>query len=81
MRALYKAPTDAKFHQLNIPNDLHTMQELVGGYIEALTVKENSHEEATKRGLESFFMRLLSNLSLSRKNRLNQKLERWRAKC
>lgn len=38
MRALYKAPTDAKFHQLNIPNELHPMQELVGGYIETLTV-------------------------------------------
>ena len=38
MRALYKAPNDMKFHQLNIPNELHTMQELVGGYIETLTV-------------------------------------------
>lgn len=37
MRALYKAPTDPKFHQLNIPNELHPMQELVGGYIETLT--------------------------------------------
>lgn len=38
MRALYKAPTDDKFHQLNIPNDLHTLQKLVGGHIETLTV-------------------------------------------
>ena len=38
MRALYKAPNDMKFHQLNIPNELHPMQELVGGYIETLTV-------------------------------------------
>ena len=39
MRALYKAPNDAKFHQLNIPNELHPMQELVGGYIETLTAR------------------------------------------
>lgn len=38
MRVLYKRPADVGFRQLNIPNDLHTMQELVGGYIETLTV-------------------------------------------
>ena len=38
MRALYKAPTDDKFHQLNIPNDPHAIQELVGGYIETVTL-------------------------------------------
>lgn len=38
MRVLYKRPADDKFHQLNIPNDLHTLQELVGGYIETVTL-------------------------------------------
>ena len=38
MRALYKAPTDDKFRQLNIPNDLLAIQELVGGYIETVTL-------------------------------------------
>ena len=38
MRVLYKRPADDKFHQLNIPNDLHAIQELVGGYIETVTL-------------------------------------------
>lgn len=38
MRILYKAPTDQKFRQLNVANDLHTLQELVGGYIETVTL-------------------------------------------
>ena len=38
MRALYKAPEDTKFRQILVPNDLHTLQELVGGgYIETVT--------------------------------------------
>lgn len=39
MRALYKAPDDTKFRQILVPNDLHTLQELVGGYIETVTVR------------------------------------------
>ena len=40
MRALYKAPDSTKFHQILAPNDLHTLQELVGGgYIETVTVR------------------------------------------
>lgn len=38
MRVLYKRPADVGFRQLNIDNDLHAIQELVGGYIETLTV-------------------------------------------
>jgi hypothetical protein len=41
MRALYRAPDDTKFRQLLVPNDLHTLQELVGGYIETVTVQVN----------------------------------------
>ena len=37
MRALYKAPDDTKFRQILVPNELHTLQELVGGYIETVT--------------------------------------------
>lgn len=39
MRALYKAPDDTKFRQILVPNDLHTLQDLVGGYIETVTVR------------------------------------------
>lgn len=39
MRALYKAPDDTKFRQILVPNELHTLQELVGGYIETVTVQ------------------------------------------
>ena len=38
MRVLYKSPADDKFRQLNVPNDLHAIQELVGGYIETVTL-------------------------------------------
>ena len=38
MRALYKAPDDTKFRQILVPNELHPLQELVGGYIETVTV-------------------------------------------
>ena len=38
MRVLYKRPADVGFRQLNIDNDLHALQKLVGGYIETLTV-------------------------------------------
>ena len=39
MRALYKAPDDTKFRQILVPNELHPLQELVGGYIETVTVQ------------------------------------------
>lgn len=39
MRALYKAPDDTKFRQILVPNGLHPLQELVGGYIETVTVQ------------------------------------------
>lgn len=38
MRVLYKRPADVGFRQLNIDNDLHALQKLVGGYIETLTL-------------------------------------------
>ena len=38
MRVLYKSPIDKGFRQLNIPNDLHAIQELAGGYIETVTL-------------------------------------------
>lgn len=37
MRALYKSPGDKSFRQILVPNDLHTLQDLVGGYIETVT--------------------------------------------
>ena len=37
MRALYKIPSSTKFHQILVPNDLHTLQDQVGGYIETVT--------------------------------------------
>lgn len=37
MRALYKAPDDTKFRQILVPNELHPLQELVGGHIETVT--------------------------------------------
>ena len=39
MRALYKAPDDTKFRQILVPNERHPLQELVGGYIETVTVQ------------------------------------------
>lgn len=40
MKAIIKAPGQ-KPQQIVIPNDLHTLQELVGGYIEAVTINED----------------------------------------
>lgn len=39
MRVLYKTPGTPSFRQLLVPNDLHTLQDLVGGYIETVTVQ------------------------------------------
>ena len=41
MRALYKAPDDTKFRQILVPNERYPLQELVGGYIETVTVQVN----------------------------------------
>ena len=41
MRALYKTPDDTKFRQILVPNERHPLQELVGGYIETVTVQVN----------------------------------------
>lgn len=38
MRALYKAPTDTGFHEIVVPNILKTLQELVHGNIETVTL-------------------------------------------
>lgn len=38
MRALYKEPGRTTFREILIPNDLRTLQQLVGGYIETVTI-------------------------------------------
>lgn len=38
MRVLLKQPSDDKFRQIVVPNDLDTLQEIVGGYIEQVTL-------------------------------------------
>ena len=42
MRALYKTPTDESFHQIVVPNELKVLQDLVGGYIETVTMTMDS---------------------------------------
>lgn len=42
MRALYKAPTYTGFHEIVVPNKLETLQELVGGHIETVTMTMDS---------------------------------------
>ena len=42
MRALYKAPTDTGFREIVVPNKLEVLQELVGGYIETVTMTMDS---------------------------------------
>ena len=42
MRALYKSPTDTGFREIVVPNKLETLQELVGGYIETVTMTMDS---------------------------------------
>lgn len=42
MRVLYKRPADAGFKQLNIDNDLHELQKLVGGRIEAVFISRDA---------------------------------------
>ncbi len=38
MKAIIKAPNEAVGHHVVVPNDLHTFQSLVGGYIETVPV-------------------------------------------
>lgn len=42
MRALYKAPTGTGFREIVVPNKLETLQELVGGHIETVTMTMDS---------------------------------------
>lgn len=42
MRALYKAPTDTGFREIVVQNKLEVLQELVGGYIETVTMTTDS---------------------------------------
>ncbi len=55
MRALYKAPTDTGFHEIVVPNKLKVLQELVGGYIETVTLATDAciicNEEGRLLGL------------------------------
>ena len=57
MRALYKAPDDTKFRQILVPNQLHPLQELVGGCIETVTARTDPrvvlicNEEGIPKGL------------------------------
>ena len=57
MRALLKNPRDERFHPIVVPNELNTLQELVGGgYIETVTVATDAciicNEEGRIKGLE-----------------------------
>ena len=42
MRALLKSPSDKGFREIIVPNQLHPLQELVGGYIETVTIAEDA---------------------------------------
>lgn len=50
MRALYKAPTDTGFREIVVPNKLEVLQELVGGYIETVTMTMDSCIIVNKEG-------------------------------
>ena len=56
MRALVKNPGDEGFRQIVVPNDLHTLQQLVDGYIETVTFASDAcvicNEEGRLKGLE-----------------------------
>lgn len=55
MRALYKTPADAGFREIIVENKLKPLQDLVGGYIETVTMTMNSclicNEEGRLLGL------------------------------
>lgn len=42
MKALLKNPHDKGFHEIIIPNKLGVLQQLVGGYIESVTIAEDA---------------------------------------
>lgn len=42
MRILYKTPNDITFRELVVPNQLKVLQDLVGGYIETVTIAEDA---------------------------------------
>lgn len=54
MKVFFKEP-GKRLRQINVPNELHTLQELVGGYIETVTVFEDMtilcNEEGRLHGL------------------------------
>ena len=57
MKIVYVEP-GKKPRRILVPNDLHTLQQLVGGYIEALTFKDYviiCNEEAVIRDMEPNF--------------------------
>ena len=55
MRALIKNPGDEQFRQIVILNDLHLLQQLVGGYIETVTISTDAcvicNEEGRIQGM------------------------------
>ena len=55
MRVIYKAPGEVP-RTMVVPNDLHTLQELVGGYIETFTIFQDvtivCNEEGRLRGMD-----------------------------
>lgn len=66
MRILYKLPGEAP-HSMNIPNDLHFMQQLVGGLIEPIKIADNvvmiCNEEGELLDLEpNFFIGALGDV-------------------
>ena len=42
MKILYKTPGDKGFRELVVPNQLRVLQDLVGGYIETVTIAEDA---------------------------------------
>lgn len=56
MRALFKAPKDDKFREIVVPNKLDVLQQLVGGYIETVTIAPDAviicNEEGRILGLD-----------------------------
>lgn len=51
MRALLKSPTDKGFREIIVPNQLHPLQELVGGYIETVTIATDACIICNENGL------------------------------
>lgn len=55
MKALIKNPGDESFREIIIPSDLHLLQQLVGGYIETVTLEPDycviCNEEGRLQGM------------------------------